>query len=73
VSYVFNPLGLLAVGPLSVVIGVTPTLAVAAALLFIAYMGAALLPSSRGVTWVDDAPVTPMTAELAPELIGPRV
>jgi MFS family permease len=56
VSYVFNPLGLLLAGPLSVAIGSTPILVAASVLLFAAYMGAALLPSSREVTWVDQAP-----------------
>lgn len=63
VSYIFNPLGLLAAGPLSVAIGLTPTLAAAGALLFVAYVGAALLPSSRNVTWVDDEPPVGLPGE----------
>ena len=52
VSFIFQPLGLLAVGPLSDAIGFTPTLVGAGALLLLTYMTVGLLPSIRSVTWV---------------------
>jgi MFS family permease len=55
VSFIFQPLGFLVVGPLSEAIGRTPTLIGAASLLLLTSIAVTLLPSIRSVTWVDDA------------------
>jgi MFS family permease len=52
VSFIFQPLGFLAVGPLSEAIGPTATLVGAASLLLVSYGALGLLPSIRSVTWV---------------------
>lgn len=52
VSFIFQPLGFLAVGPLSEAVGFTATLAGAASLLLLTYITVGLLPSIRSVTWV---------------------
>jgi hypothetical protein len=52
VSFIFQPLGLLTVGPLSEAIGFTPTLVGAASLLLLTYITVGLLPSIRSVSWV---------------------
>jgi len=52
VSFIFQPLGFLAVGPLSEAIGFTATLVGAASLLLVSYGTLGLLPSIRSVTWV---------------------
>ena len=52
VSFIFQPLGFLAVGPLSEAIGFTATLVGAASLLLVTYFTLGLLPSIRSVTWV---------------------
>jgi len=52
VSFIFQPLGFLVVGPLSQAIGFTPTLVGAASLLLLANVSVTLLPSIRTVTWV---------------------
>jgi predicted MFS family arabinose efflux permease len=58
VSFIFQPLGLLTVGPLSQAIGFTPTLVGAAALLLLTYITVTLLPSIRSVTWVAEGDAT---------------
>jgi MFS family permease len=55
VSFIFQPLGFLAVGPISQAIGPTPTLVGAAALVLLTYLTVTLLPSVRQVSWVADA------------------
>ncbi|MDP9250322.1 MAG: hypothetical protein M3O78_03010, partial [Chloroflexota bacterium] len=55
VSFIFQPVGFLAVGPISQAIGFTPTLVGAAALVLLTFITVTLLPSVRGVTWVADA------------------
>ena len=52
VSFIFQPLGFLAVGPLSEAIGFTATLVGAASLLLVSYGALGLLPSIRSVSWV---------------------
>jgi predicted MFS family arabinose efflux permease len=52
VSFIFQPLGFLAVGPLSEAIGFTATLVGAASLLLVSYGTLGLLPSIRSVSWV---------------------
>lgn len=52
VSFIFQPLGFLAVGPLSEAVGPTATLVGAACLLLVSYGTLGLLPSIRTVTWV---------------------
>jgi MFS family permease len=52
VSFIFQPLGFLAIGPLSEAIGFTATLVGAASLLLVSYGTLGLLPSIRSVTWV---------------------
>jgi MFS family permease len=54
VSFIFQPLGFLAVGPISQAIGFTPTLVGAAALVLLTYVTVSLLPSVRQVSWVAD-------------------
>jgi predicted MFS family arabinose efflux permease len=54
VSFIFQPLGFLVVGPLSQAIGSTPTLVGAASLILLTYVGVTLLPSIRSVTWVPE-------------------
>jgi MFS family permease len=58
VSFIFQPLGFLAVGPLSEAIGFTATLVGAASLLLVSYGTLGLLPSIRGVSWVRDGDAT---------------
>jgi MFS family permease len=58
VSFIFQPLGLLAVGPLSERIGPTATLIGAASLLLLTYTRVGLLPAIRSVTWVPEGDVT---------------
>ena len=55
VSFIFQPLGFLAVGPLSQAIGFTATLVGAASLILIANLAVTLVPSSRNVTWIAEA------------------
>jgi hypothetical protein len=55
VSFIFQPLGFLLVGPLSQAIGPTPTLVGAASLVLLTYLTVTLLPSIRNVTWIADA------------------
>ena len=55
VSFIFQPLGFLAVGPLSQAIGFTATLVGAASLILLADITVTLLPSIRSVTWVPEA------------------
>jgi MFS family permease len=55
VSLVFQPLGFLLAGPLSLAIGLVPTLAGAAAISLAANLGVTLVPSVRRVRWVEDA------------------
>jgi hypothetical protein len=55
VSFIFQPLGFLLVGPLSQAIGPTPTLVGAASLVLLTYLTVTLLPSIRSVTWIADA------------------
>jgi MFS family permease len=52
VSFIFQPLGFLAVGPLSEAFGFTATLVGAASLLLVSYGTLGLLPSIRSVSWV---------------------
>jgi MFS family permease len=52
VSFIVQPLGFLAVGPLSEAIGFTATLVGAASLLLVSYGTLGLLPSIRSVSWV---------------------
>jgi MFS family permease len=52
VSFIFQPLGFLAVGPISQAVGPTPTLVGAAALVLLTYITVTLLPSVRQVSWV---------------------
>jgi MFS family permease len=54
VSFIFQPLGFLAVGPLSEEIGRTATLVGAASLILLTDITVTLLPSIRSVTWVPD-------------------
>src|SRR5439155_19094395 len=54
VSFIFQPLGFLAVGPLSEAIGPTATLVGAASLILLADITVTLLPSIRSVTWVPE-------------------
>jgi MFS family permease len=54
VSFIFQPLGFLVVGPLSQAIGNTPTLVGAASLILLTYLTVTLLPSIRSVTWVSE-------------------
>ena len=54
VSFIFQPLGFLLVGPLSQAIGPTPTLVGAASLLLLTNLTVTLLPSIRSVTWIAD-------------------
>jgi predicted MFS family arabinose efflux permease len=54
VSFIFQPLGLLTVGPLSQTVGFTPTLVGAASLLLLTYVTVGLLPSIRSVSWVQE-------------------
>ena len=54
VSFIFQPLGFLAVGPLSQAIGPTATLLGAASLILLANITVTLLPSIRSVTWVPE-------------------
>ncbi len=58
VSFIFQPLGFLAVGPLSEAIGFTATLVGAASLLLVSYGALGLLPSIRSVTWVAEEAAT---------------
>lgn len=58
VSFIFQPLGFLAVGPLSEAIGFTATLVGAASLLLLTYITVGLLPSIRSVTWVREEAAT---------------
>lgn len=58
VSFIFQPLGFLVVGPLSQRIGSTPTLVGAASLILLTYVGVTLLPSIRSVTWVAEGDAT---------------
>ena len=59
VSFIFQPLGFLAVGPLSQAIGVTATLVGAASLILLADVAVTLVPSIRSVTWVpEELPVS---------------
>jgi predicted MFS family arabinose efflux permease len=51
VSFIFQPLGFLAVGPISQAVGFTATLVGAASLLLVTWIGVTLLPSIRSVTW----------------------
>jgi predicted MFS family arabinose efflux permease len=57
VSFIFQPLGFLAVGPISQAIGFTATLVGAASLLLLTWIAVTLLPSIRTVTWVVAAEV----------------
>lgn len=52
VSFIFQPIGFLIVGPLSQAIGFTPTLVGAASLLLLANVSVTLLPSIRSVSWI---------------------
>jgi MFS family permease len=54
VSFIFQPLGFLTVGPLSQAIGPTPTLLGAASLILLADIAVTLQPSIRSVTWVEE-------------------
>jgi hypothetical protein len=54
VSFIFQPLGFLLVGPLSQAIGFTATLVGAASLLALTWIAVTLLPSIRSVTWATD-------------------
>jgi MFS family permease len=54
VSFIFQPLGFLIVGPLSQRVGPTPTLLGAASLILLADIAVTLLPSIRSVTWVPE-------------------
>ncbi len=56
VSFIFQPAGFLAVGPLSQAIGPTATLVGAASLILLANITVTLLPSIRSVTWVPEEP-----------------
>ena len=67
VSFIFQPLGFLGVGPLSEAIGPTATLIGAASLLLVSYGTLGLLPSIRSVTWVPEA-----TTEQADDTDTPR-
>jgi MFS family permease len=58
VSFIFQPLGFLAVGPLSEAIGFTATLVGAASLLLLTYITVGLLPSIRSVSWVREEAAT---------------
>jgi predicted MFS family arabinose efflux permease len=59
VSFIFQPLGFLAVGPLSQEFGPTATLIGAASLILLADITVTLLPSIRSVTWVtEELPVS---------------
>ncbi|HEY8921365.1 MAG TPA: MFS transporter [Candidatus Limnocylindria bacterium] len=58
VSFIFQPLGFLAVGPLSQAIGPTATLVGAASLILLADITVTLLPSIRSVTWVPEEAAT---------------
>jgi MFS family permease len=58
VSFIFQPLGFLAVGPISEAIGFTATLVGAASLLLLTYVTVGLLPSIRSVTWVVEQAAT---------------
>jgi predicted MFS family arabinose efflux permease len=55
VSFIFQPIGFLAVGPISQAIGFTATLVGAASLLLLTWIAVTLLPSVRHVSWVEDA------------------
>jgi MFS family permease len=55
VSLVFQPLGYLLAGPLSLAIGLIPTLAAAGAITLAGNVGVTLVPSVRQVRWVEDA------------------
>jgi predicted MFS family arabinose efflux permease len=55
VSFIFQPIGFLAVGPIGQAIGFTPTLVGAASLLLLTWITVTLLPSVRQVSWVDHA------------------
>jgi MFS family permease len=59
VSFIFQPLGFLTVGPLSQAIGPTATLVGAAAVILITDITVTSLPSIRSVTWVtEESPVS---------------
>jgi hypothetical protein len=51
VSFIFQPIGFLAVGPISQAVGFTATLVGAASLLLVTWIAVTLLPSIRSVTW----------------------
>ncbi len=63
VSFIFQPLGFLLVGPLSEAIGFTPTLVGAATLIVLTVVTVTLLPSIRSVTWVPADASAPADAE----------
>jgi MFS family permease len=56
VSFIFQPLGFLTVGPLSQAIGKNATLIGAASLILLTDLTVTLLPSIRSVTWVTQEP-----------------
>jgi MFS family permease len=59
VSFIFQPVGFLAVGPLSQQFGPTATLVGAASLILVTDITVTLLPSIRSVTWVaEELPVS---------------
>jgi MFS family permease len=66
VSFIFQPLGFLVVGPLSEAIGRTPTLIGAASLLLLTYIAVTLLPSIRSVTWAAPPDSSPGAAPRPP-------
>jgi len=63
VSFIFQPLGFLSVGPLSQAIGPTATLVGAASVILLANIAVTLLPSIRSVTWVPADASAPTDAE----------